>query len=184
MNTRLLGVMMIVGSTLAALNNFRSDGTFDQISSIALIIWCISVICGLIAMLRLNALGQNPVARAAVFLPILGFATIIVSDTLRLAGIVPLGTPVNNALAAIGWIGILAGMLVVAILTIAAKTWTGWRRFAPLLTIVFIPLALGVGSLIGDMKLSGAVAYLAFILLGVVIATAEPAHELQPVVNA
>ncbi len=184
MNTRLLGVILMVGSAAIALNSFRTDDNFDLVSSIALILWCIGGICGLIGMLRLNALGQNPIARAAAFLPMLGFATIIVSDTMRLAGVFALGTPVNSALAGIGWIAILAGMLVVGIITIAAKTWTGWRRFIPILTVVLIPVAFGLGSLTGATRASGAVAYLAFILLGFVIATAEPAQNFQPVVSA
>jgi hypothetical protein len=135
-------------------------------------------------MLRLNALGQNPIARATAFLPMFGFATIIVSDTLRVAGVFPMGTPVNNALSSIGWIAILAGMLVVGIITIAAKTWTGWRRFTPLLTIVFIPIGLGLGSITGATRASGAVVYLAFILLGFAIATAEPVQNFQQAVAA
>ena len=94
-----------------------------------------------------------------------------------------MGTPVNNALAAIGWIAILAGMLVVGIITIAAKKWEGWRRFTPLLIIVFIPVSLGLGSLIGDTKVSGAVAYLAWIVLGYVVATKSLVHEFRPGVN-
>ena len=183
MSTRVLGSILIVGSLAVALNSFRSSDAFDLISSIALMLWCIGGVFGLIGMLRLNALGQNPVARAFGFLPILGFVTILLADSLRLAGVYPMGTPVNNALAAIGWIAILAGMLVVGIITIAAKTWTGWRRFVPLLIIVFIPVSLGLGSLIGDMQVSGAVAYLAWIVLGYVIATGSPVQELRAAVN-
>jgi hypothetical protein len=183
MNTRVLGSILIVGSLAVALNSFRSADAFDLIGSIALMLWCISGVFGLIGMLQLNALGQNPVARAFGFLPILGFVTIILSDSLRLAGVYPMGTPVNNALAAIGWIAILAGMLVVGIITIAAKTWTGWRRFVPLLIIVFVPVSLGLGSLIGDTKVSGAVAYLAWIMLGYVIMTGASVQQLRPAVN-
>lgn len=184
MNARLLGIMLMVGSVAVALNSFRSDYSFDLVSSIAMLLWCIGGICGLIGLLRLNALGQNPVARTAAFLPIFGFATIVVSDTLRIAGIIPLGTPVNNALAAIGWVAILAGMLVVSILTVAARTWTGWRRFVPLLTVILIPLAFGLGSLTGETRMSGALAYVGYILLGYVIATADPVPHLQTAVTA
>jgi hypothetical protein len=38
MSTRFLGVMMIVGSTLAALNSFRTVDNFDLVSSIALLL--------------------------------------------------------------------------------------------------------------------------------------------------
>jgi hypothetical protein len=74
-------------------------------------------------------------------------------------------------------------MLVVGIITIAAKTWTGWRRFIPLLITVSIPVSFGLGSISGDTRFSGAVVYLAWIVLGYVVATGSPVQELRPAVS-
>jgi len=70
---------------------------------------------------------------------------------------------------------------VVGILTIAAKTWRGWRRFVPLLASVMFPIGLTIGNAIG---IGGVISGAFWVLLGYVIATAEPAPTVQPSVTA
>ena len=66
----------------------------------------------------------------------------------------------------------LAGMLIVGILTIAAKTWKGWRRFVPLLAIVILPIAFGLDAAMGSQRFASALVAVPWVLLGYVIATA------------
>jgi hypothetical protein len=174
MNTRLLGSILIIGSLVVMINSFRVN-VLDTIGGAALILWSIGGVCGLIGLIRLNALGSNAVARTVGLLPILGFFTLILSDSLRLTGFSTLNDPLNSTLAGIAWVAILAGMLVVGILTIAAKNWKGWRRFVPLLTVVMIPVSFGIGEVIRIQDLDGALVFAIWVLLGYVIASAKPA---------
>ena len=80
-----------------------------------------------------------------------------------------------NTLAGIAWIAVLAGMLVVGILTIAAKRWSGWARFAPLLPSVMFPISLAIGGAIQNSYVSTLLGWLPWILLGYLIATMDSA---------
>ncbi len=73
----------------------------------------------------------------------------------------------------------LAGMLVVGILTIAAKSWRGARRFVPLLTVLMLPVGFGIGALSGNETIGGVLFFASWVLLGFVVATAEPAPVLR-----
>ena len=90
---------------------------------------------------------------------------------------------VYNSLVGIGWIVLLAGMLVVGILVIAAKTWRGWQRFIPLLTPILVPVGFGIGDAIGNRLLGVIIVHMGWLLLGFIIATTESAST-QPQVPA
>ena len=174
MNTRLLGSILIVASLIAMLEALRQRApeTGDTLSRIVFILWCIGGIAGVVGLIRLNALGTNATMRAAAFLPIIGFVAGILGDGLNLIG-GETAQPVTSAILGFAWITILGGMLVVGILTIAAKSWQGWRRFVPLLTVVSAPVSLAIGAAIGSVEIGGALAFSFWVLLGFVIATAE-----------
>lgn len=184
MNTRILGTIFVIGTLVVFLNGFRIWGTHspdqDTLSSLTYLVWGISGIFGIFGLIRLNALGSNAVARAFGFLPIIGFASMVVGESLYLLGLVNGEDPLYSMLSAMGWIGILVGMLVVGILTIAARTWSGWRRFVPLLAVVMVPVAFGIGQALGSLDMGALLFYSGWLLLGLVIATAEPSREMQP----
>ncbi|HLB47210.1 MAG TPA: hypothetical protein VJL59_09285 [Anaerolineales bacterium] len=184
MNTRWLGTIFIVGTLVLMLNGFRPYNPGDTLGIIANLAWGIGGFCGIAGLIRLNALGSNTVARALGFLPMFGFAFFVLSEALHLGDFITPGTPIYFGLASIAWLAMLAGMLVVGILTIAAKTWRGWRRFVPLLAIVLYPIGYGIGSAIGSDAIGGVLASAFWVLLGYVIATAGPAPVLQPSVTA
>jgi hypothetical protein len=185
MNTRLLGSLCILGSFAVLADGFRDTGLSssgaqfgDSFTALAYAIWGIGGICGIVGLIRLDALGARATARAMGFLPMIGFAAFVLGDGLRAAGLLTTET-LYSTLAGIGWIMMLAGMLIVGILTIAAKSWHGWRRFVPLLTIVMMPIGFGIGALIGSAAIGGTLFYASWILLGAVIATAEPRSTLH-----
>jgi hypothetical protein len=183
MNTRLLGTICIIGSILAVLNAFRVSALGQDFDTIDLIVgsfWAVGGIAALVGMIQLSAVGSNTVVRALAFVPIIGFVLLILANIIQAAGLVTTDT---NTLAGIGWLAQLAGMVLVGILTIAAKSWQGWRRFVPLLTIVLVPVGFGLGSAIDNLSLGAPIVYLAWILLGYVVVTAEPTPTWQPAVT-
>jgi hypothetical protein len=136
--------------------------------------WAVGGIAALVSIIQLNAVGTNTVVRALAFVPIIGFVLLILPNIIQLAGMV---TTENNTLAGIGWLAQMAGMVLVGILTIAAKTWSDWQRFIPLLTVVMAPVSFGIGIAIGNLTLGTALVWVFWILLGYIVATAvEPAR--------
>jgi hypothetical protein len=90
---------------------------------------------------------------------------------LTIIGVLQSGDPVYNFLAGVAWIMMLAGMLIVAILTIVAGQWTGWRRFAPLAAVLMIPLGAGIGSLLANTDAMSWLTFLGFLAPGLAIVT-------------
>jgi hypothetical protein len=173
MNNRMLGIIVILGGLAAGLNGFRPDNV-DERGSVPLILWAIGGVCGVVGMLRLNAIGFSPLARAFGLVPLVGFVTLIVHIGLKFAGAGLAGATWFDVMAAVGWISILAGMLLVGILTIAARVWHGWQRFVPLSTVLIIPLSVGLNALLGSMTGSAVLPFLIWVVIGYVIVLAEP----------
>lgn len=182
MNTRFLGVLCMLGSVLYVLDALRmlvlDIPSFDTMNLVAGTLWAIGGICGLLGMIRQEAVGGNIVARVLACVPIVGFGLLIVGNALQLANLV---TTETNTVAGFGWIFLLAGMVLVAILTIAARQWQGWQRFAPLLTVIAVPLGFGMGAALGNLTLGTALLFALWILLGYAVFTSERATELRPV---
>ena len=184
MHTRVLGTVCIVGTLAILVDGFRTTGASagqygDSFTSLAYALWGIGGICGLAGLIKLNALGTKAMARALGFIPMIGFAAFVLGDGLRTAGLLTADAPVYLGITAIGWLTMLTGMLVVGILTIAAKSWRGWRRFVPLLTMVMLPIALGIGALSGNQALVVACFSVGWVLLGIIVATAEAPSPLR-----
>ena len=177
MTTRFLGIVCIVGSVIAMLDAFRLSAlgkNYDDITPITLSLWCIGGIAALVGMIQLNTVGSNTVVRALSFLPIIGFVLLILGSVLQLAGAI---TAENNIFS-IGWLVLYSGMLLVGILTIAAKVWRGWRRFVPLLTVVLMPVGFSIGYALGSLSLGVALIYAGWAFVGYVVATTQPAPTL------
>lgn len=188
MNTRFLGTICSIGALAVLIDGFRpttigsSAAPFgDTFTALAYALYGIGGICGIAGLIKLNALGTTATARAMGFLPMIGFAAFVLGDGLRAAGLLTPDAPLYGTVAGIAWLTMLAGMLVVGILTVAAKAWYGWRRFVPLVTVVMLPIGFGIGALTSMSALGGALFFAGWVLLGVVVATAEPASTLRQV---
>jgi hypothetical protein len=132
MNTRFAGLLYMIGSGLLVLDMIRlvSLGleSFDTTNLLVGILWAIGGIGGLLGMIALQAVGKTLLLRGLACIPIFGFGLLIVGNLMQLAGLV---TTETNMAAGIGWLVLLMGMVLVGILTIAAKRWRGWQRFVP-----------------------------------------------------
>jgi len=189
MKTRWLGTILAISSLIVMLNNFRTAaiGTepySDTLGNVVYLLWGIGGVCGVIGLIRQNALGTNAIARAVGLLPLLGFVAFILSSGLEVSGFLRLDDPLIMTLSGVAWAVMLAGMLVVGILTIAARTWNGWRRFIPLVAVVMFPVALGIAQTVGSLYVGAFFGYAPWVLLGYVIATAETAPALRQSVMA
>ena len=155
MDIRLLGKLCIVFSGIAIVDGIRlvligHEDTvgfrdLDTLQYITQTFWIIGIICGLIGLISLKATGSNPIFRMLSYLPILGWTIAIVGLLLDLAGLPKTDNPFGLAGEFLGQ----GGMLVLAILVIAAKSWVGWRRFTPLFYILSIPLGGVIGLITG-----------------------------------
>jgi hypothetical protein len=189
MNTRWLGIMLAISSLIVMLNNFRTaaigiEPYTDTLGNVAYLLWGIGGVCGVIGLIRQNALGTNAIARSVGLLPLLGFVAFILSSGLEVVGFIRLDDSLYMTLSGVAWIAMLAGMLVTGILTIAARTWSGWRRFVPLVAVVMFPVALGIAQTVGSLYVGAFFGYAPWMLLGYVIATAETVPALRQSVTA
>lgn len=180
MNTRFLGAICMIGSIVATSDGLRWAAVgaedFDTLALVANTLWAIGGICGLLGLIMLNGVGRKTTVRVLVFVPIAGFVLLIVGNVMQLAGVVDTNT---NTPAGLGWLFELAGMVLVGILAIAAKTWHDWRRFAPLLCVLGVPASFGVGALTGDLSVGAPLVYLAWVPLGYAVRTAELSREVD-----
>jgi len=175
MNTRLLGILCIAGSLIAVVGallfRLRYDSAATGMGVVVGSLMSLGIMAGLIGLIQLNAVGSNPVVRAVAFLPIIGLVLTTVGAVARASG-VSSSDSILSIVGFVGFFGFLAGLVLVSILTIAAKTWSGWRRFVPLfITVMFF---IGLGFRVDNIYLSHAVSVAPLALLGYVVATAEP----------
>lgn len=175
MNTRNLGILCIAGSVIAAVGTLffqlRLDDAATWKEAIVGLPFSIGVIAGLIGLILSNGVGPNPVVRAVAFLPIIALGLNMVAGFAEITGV---GSP-DNVLFTFGFFGLIIGMVLVGILTVAAKTWQGWQRFVPLFIILVVILNGATGF---DNSLGQAISSGVWVLLGYVVATVESEQTL------
>ena len=145
MNTRLLGWLCIIGSLIAIADGLRlvisghqdiaGVRELDTLQYITQIVWALGTLCGLIALIRLKLVGTNPIFNILSYVPTVGYIALVIGLFLGMFGL----PTENNPVGIIGQLLSMAGMVVLAILVLAAKTWKGWGKFTPLLIILAIP---------------------------------------------
>ena len=117
MNSRLLGILCMLGGAAMIIGALVWGEFANTPGIIAGILWALGSIAGLVGLIQLGALGNSPLSRALGFVPIIGFGLIAVGSVLHLAGIVD----DQSTFFGVGWAVQMAGMLLVGILTIAAR---------------------------------------------------------------
>ena len=185
MDTRSLGRFCIIASLIAAVDGVRLVLTshqdipgfrdLDTIQFLTQIIWAVGVLGALIGLIRLRVTGEHPIFRFLAYLPVVGYVALIIGLILGLAGL----PTANNPIAIVGQLLAMGGMLVLAILILAVRTWKGWRKFTPLLTILSIPLG---ALIVGATGLDGwfiVINAAATALLGYAVSTTAPVVRLR-----
>jgi hypothetical protein len=166
MNTRLMGTICIIANALQIVDGVRWAAlkltTNNPLSLSVGIASDLGALCGLIALVALKTTGTNRIFQVLTFLPILGFLGDIINNIAQLANLSGPDTTFSITSSLL----ILAGCLVVGILTIAAKQWAGWRKLTPLLTCLMFPVALLVRSVTQTTGLISIFMGAAWMLLG------------------
>ncbi len=174
MSTRLLGVVCMAASALAADGVLFFQFSFgmpptNALGYVIVLLWPLGAMAGLTGLIQSNGVGSNPMVRAVAFLPVIGFGLSLVAALADATGI---GPPLN-ILTPIGFLVFIIGMVLVGILTIAAKTWPGWRRYLPLFIIIVTVVGRATFFVDPDNVLGQVTIMGLWLLLGYVVATAE-----------
>lgn len=185
MNTRLLGLFGIVGSLIQVGDGLRLVVTghkdipgfrhLDTVQFLTQSLWVLGCLCVMLGLIHLRATGTQPVFRALSWMPVVGYGLLFPVLVVSLAG----GYESVKGIGAVGQILAQVGTLVVAILVIAAGEWTGWRKFAPLLAVVTIPIGV---ILVAITELDGAfimVNAASTAILGYAVVSASPVAQLR-----
>jgi len=186
MNTRLLGILSMLGGASLSIIEIRhvmlgtilNGTTIDRPDEILYALWSIGAACAFWAIYALAVTGSNKVMRLVPFIAIAGFVVLFIGSVMEALGLV---TPMTDPLAGIGFILILAGTLLTAILVLITRTWAGWRKFTPLICLLSIPVMILLSMVVGEVAtvLFG----LSWVLLGYAVFTSNtnPALQTAPV---
>lgn len=182
MNTRIIGMAGVLGGlgllATEVRELFESGGdpngaNIDRIDSIGYMLWGAGFALVMWALYRMEAAGHNRYARWAPLIAMAGFVVMAAGSLLDVLG---LSRNIMDPFVAVAWVLILVGTLLTGILAAMARTLPGWRRFAPLLCILVIPVFFLLGSYAGPLF------GISWILLGIAVATLEtPAQAATPV---
>jgi hypothetical protein len=178
MNLRILGTLGMLGGAGLLGVELRhlisgvelKGATIDALDEGGYLLWGIGGACAFWAAYRLGVTGTGKWTRLVPFVTMLGFAAMAVGsamDILRLA------SPMSNPLVGPAWLLILIGTLLAGIFALIARTWVGWRKFAPILCILVVPAFILLGALTGGVAnlLFGA----AWVVLGYAVFSSDAA---------
>jgi hypothetical protein len=184
MNTPLLGTFCFIGGVVYLLAGIRLilTGTptdpFDiELTHLFKLMWAGGGICGLMGMFVTRATGEGRVARAMIGLPAIGLLPIAVEALIALIAHNPTPSFPNHAtpLSIIGQFLIYIGMLIVGILVLRAKHWTGWIRWTPLTIFLASSGGLLLDSLLKVGFLELITAGVSWALIGFAVQTQQTA---------
>ena len=188
MNTRLFGILCMVGSALAVLGFIIEapkglDGVTPSdylgLVGVMMMAWMIGVALAVVAMISLNVVGKGTIGRFLSFVPVIAVGLLFIGDTYHYLSAVDINTN-ETPLITIGWLLYMVGTLLLSIVTIAAKTWTGWRRFIPLACFLAIMITPMLGDLVGSIWNVAWIPHVPWILVGYAVLTTEHNPVMEP----
>jgi hypothetical protein len=189
MNTRLFGILCMVGSALAVLGfiietpkaaNGVTSSDYLGLVGVMTMAWMIGVALAVTAMISLNAVGKGTISRLLAFVPVIAVGLLFIGNTYHYLSAVDINTN-ETLLIPIGWLLYMVGTLLLSIVTIAAKTWTGWRRYLPLACFLAIMITPMLGDLVGSIWYVAWIPHVPWILVGYAVLTTENRAIMGPV---
>lgn len=183
MSTRSLGLIGMLGALALTIVEVRygviagqsvDPAALDRFDELMYAVWGIGLACSFWAIYRLSVTGTNPLMRVVPLLGGVGGMAMTVGSLLDVAG---LARPDTNPLFSVAWPGILLGALLTGILALVARTWTGWRKFAPLIAVLTMLVVIGLSSVFGSAVeiLFG----LGWLILGYAVFSSNPQPALH-----
>ena len=182
MSNKMLGLFGVIGGAALMsieirhnlLGTVLNGATIDSFDEVLYIIWSLGLMATFWGIYRLGVTGSKTWMRLVPFVAIIGFAAMAIGSIVDILGF---STASINPIFIVAWPLILIGTLLTAIFALISRTWAGWRKFAPLLVVLAIPLMLLMNQVIGEA--STALVGLAWIILGFAVSTSEPAFSLR-----
>jgi hypothetical protein len=189
MNSRVLGWLCILGSLIGMADGARLavTGHLDipgfrdvggTLGAITGMFWVLGLLCGYLGLIAIRALGDRLSFRLVAWLPVVGCAASAVGYLLSVAGV----PSQQNIPGIAGELVSFLGVLIVAILVLVARKWTGWRALTPLLVVLAIPLGAVLVSITGLDGVFVLINTAASVILGLAVASSvqAPSLELAP----
>ena len=183
MSNQLLGILALIGSPWLFIGTYLeqkmphlSDSWFTGVWGILFISgW----ICAAIALKRLKSTGSSSFGKVILLVLLLSLSVANVSNAIQI--IVERDKPPYFIFFDLFWPLSNVIMLIVGITIIAVKGLPGWKRYIPLVTGIWFPLAM-LSTLIDNKFLSfffgGIYSALAWALLALVILTTKKEHVI------
>lgn len=189
MNTRLFGILCMIGSALAILGFVvGAPKAFDGVTpsdylglvGVMMMAWMVGVFLAIVAMISLNVVGKGTISRFLAFIPAIAVTMLFIGNTYHyLTGVDPNSS--ESILIVLGWPLYMVGTLLLSIVTIAAKKWTGWRRFTPLACFLVILVTPLLGDLVGNIWYIAWLPHLPWIAVGYAVMTTEITADMVAV---
>jgi hypothetical protein len=168
--------MMLAEMLIFGFQQHGSNRVVGVLGTIYIVGW----FCSAVGMRRSRVTGDNALSRGVFVLQLFG---LLLALLWSLQEIIHSGVDTSGVFYRVtdaAWPLSHLLMLVVGILTLRAGVWRGWRRFAPLLVGLALPVAIaaalapgqaGMGSAFGVMTTAG------FFALGYSVRTGGSAHD-------
>lgn len=189
MNARTLGTIGIVGGLVGMAEGLRQVmlGTqlapglrdLDTITSAAYVIAAVGGICALMGFLALRGTGTKPIFRLLTYLPAVSYIAAVIMGLATAVGVLTSDaeSPIAMLVVFLADLFHPAAWVVVAILTIAAREWHGWRRFVPAAIVAAFPLGIVISTATGLVGMFLLFHYAGTVLLGYAVRSAAPVAQ-------
>ena len=150
MNNQALGtIAMICAPALLIEGLLVRGGDNAVITGIASMVFMVGWICSNIGMQRMRATGIGGWGHAVLIIQLVGLVLAFLFGFFEATGLLGRDDLAFNVMDA-AWPLSMAWMLVVGITAAVAGRMPGWRRFAPLLCGLWLPLGIPLQTVLGE----------------------------------
>jgi len=171
LNARVLGTLCIIGGAAYLINGLRfflaGVPLLDLLGVILSIIWAMGGICGVLGMLAARVTGTDRRVRALSYMPVAAFLSLLAGNVQQVLNPAFQFSP----FILFGFLGLVAGMLVIGVLTVRASVWKGWTKVVPFLPAVMPFIGMAIGAAIGIAGVNVSLVALSWMLLGYSVVT-------------